>query len=82
MTMVDIHNCIPARPSGQHIGVLFGVGIEPLEVLVRVPVAAPSVVMVSGSFNPFFIETGWLVFVATVSILINKRMILVLVLSR
>ena len=62
MTMVDIHDCVPPGPSGQHIGVLLGVGIEPMEVLVRVAVAASFMVLVSGS------EIGWLVFVSTVGI--------------
>ena len=68
MTLGYIHNYIPPRPSGQFIGVLFGIGIEPMEILVRVPVAAASVVMVSGSFCPFIIEIGWLVFVSAVGI--------------
>ena len=69
--MCDIHDYIPPRPSWQHIGVLLSVGIAPMEVLAGVAIAAPSVVMVSGSFNPFFMEVGWLVFVSAVDILLT-----------
>ena len=69
--MCDIHNYIPTRPSEQHIGILLSVGIVPIEVLVRVAIAAPSMVTVSGPFNPFFTEVGWLVFVSTVDMLVT-----------
>ena len=68
ITMGDIHNYIPPRPSGQLIGVLLGVGIEPMEVLVRVAVATSFMVLVSGSFNPFIKVIGWFVFVSAVGI--------------
>ena len=71
MALGDIHNCIPPRPSKQYIGVLLGVGIEPMEVLVRVADAASSMAMVSDSFYPFVTEIGWLVFVLTVGILMT-----------
>ena len=70
-TMLDIHDCTPPRPSGQHIGALLGVGIKPMEILVRVAIAASFVVLVSGSFCPIAMETGWLVFVSTVGILMT-----------
>ena len=68
MTMLDIHNCIPPRPSGQHIGVLLGVGIKPMEELVRVAVADPFMILVSGALNPFVKVVGWLMFVSAVGI--------------
>ena len=71
MTRCDIHDYIPPRPSGHQIGALLSVGIAPLEAFVRIAVAAPFVVMVSGSFHPFFIKVGWLVFVSAVGILMT-----------
>ena len=68
MIMSDIHNCIPPRPSGQHIGVLLGVGIEPMEVLVIVAVTTTFVILVSGSFHPCIKIIGWFVFVPAVGI--------------
>ena len=66
-----VNDHIPPKPSGELTGLLLGVGVAPLEVIVRVPIAAPSMVMVSGSFYPFFIEVGWLVFVSAVGILVT-----------
>ena len=68
MTMGDIHNHIPPRPSEEFIGVLLGVGIKPMEVLVSVSVAASFVILVSGTFYPCIKIIGWLVFVPTVGI--------------
>ena len=66
--MSDIHDCIPPRPSEEFIGVLFGVGIKPMEVLVRVAVTTSFMILVSGSFNPFIKVVGWLKFVSAVGI--------------
>ena len=66
--MCDIHNHIPQRPPWQLIGVLLSVGIVPMELLVRIAVAAPFMVMVSGSFHPFFVKVGWFVLVSAVGI--------------
>ena len=71
VTMSDIHEHVPPRSSGQCVGALLSVGIAPMEALVRVPVAAPSMVMVSGSFCPFFMKAGWLVLVSAVGILVT-----------
>ena len=71
MTMVEIHDHIPPRPSGQHISVLLGVGIEPMEVLVRVAVATTFMVLMSGSFYPCIIKIGWFVLVSVVGILVT-----------
>ena len=48
MTMGDIQNYIPPRPSEEFIGALLGDGIKPMKVLVIVSVAAPFVILVSG----------------------------------
>ena len=68
MTMGDIHDYIPPRPSEEFIGVLFGVRIKPLEVLVSVSIAASFMILVSGTFYPCVEISGWLVFVPTVGI--------------
>ena len=68
MTMGDIHNCSPPRPSEEFIDVLLGVGIKPMEALVRVAVAASFMILVSGSFCPCIKIIGWFVFVSTVGI--------------
>ena len=68
MTMGDIHNHIPPRPSEEFIGVLLGVGIKPMEVLVRVAVTTSFMILVSGSFFPCIKIIGWFVFVSTVGI--------------
>ena len=68
MTMGDIHDCIPPRPSEDFIGVLLGDGVKPMEVLVSVSVAASFVILVSGSFHPCIKATGWLVFFPAVGI--------------
>ena len=61
-------NYIPPRPSEEFIGVLFGVRIEPLEVLVSVSVAASFMILVSGTFYPCVEIIGWLVFIPAVGI--------------
>ena len=66
--MGDIHDYIPPRPSEEFIGALLGVGIEPMEVLVSVPVATSFMILVSGSFCPCIKIIGWFVFVSAVGI--------------
>ena len=61
-------NHIPPRPSEEIIGVLFGVGIEPVKVFVSVSVAASFVILVSGTFYPCSIIVGRFVFVFTVGV--------------
>ena len=68
MTMGGIHNHIPRRPSEEFIGVLLGVRIKPMEVLVSVAIAAPLMIMVSGSIYPCIKIVGWLVFIPAVGI--------------
>ena len=68
MTMGDIHDCIPPRPSEDIAGVLLGDGVKPLEVLICVSVAASFVILVSGTFCPYIKVIGWFVFVPTVGI--------------
>ena len=68
MTMGDILDCIPPRPSEDFIGVSPGDGVEPVEVLVSVSVAASFMILVSGSFCPCIKMIGWLMFVPTVGI--------------
>ena len=66
-----IFDHIPPKPSGQCVGTLLGVGIAPMEARIRVAIAAPFMVMVSGSFHPFIIKVGWLVLVPAVGILVT-----------
>ena len=66
--MGNIHDYIPPRLSAEIISALFGIGIEPLEMLVGVSVAAPFMILVSGPFHPCIKIIGWLVFVPTVGI--------------
>ena len=68
MTMSDIHDYIPPRPSWENIGVLFGVGVKPMEIFLSVSVATSFVILVSGSFHPCSEVVGWFVFVSTVGI--------------
>ena len=66
--MGDIHYHIPPRLSEDIVGILFGEWIEPLEILVAVPVAASFVILVSGSLYPCIKVIRWFVLVPTVSI--------------
>ena len=68
MTVGYIHYYIPPGPSEDIIGVLFGEWIEPLEILVTVPVAASFVILVSGSLYPCIKVIRWFVLVPTVGI--------------
>ena len=68
MTMVDIQNYIPPRPSEDITGALFGVGIEPMEIFVSVSIAASFMILVIGTFHPCVEVIGWFVFVPTVGI--------------
>ena len=68
MTMSDIHDYIPPRPSWEDIGVLFGVGVKPMKVPLSVPVVTSLMILVSGSFYPCSKIVGWFVFVSTIGI--------------
>ena len=48
-----------------------GEWVEPLEMLVRISVAASFMILVSGSFCPCIIVISWLVFVPTVGIAVG-----------
>ena len=66
--MGDIHDYIPPRPSEELIGELFGIWIEPLEVLVSVLVAASFMILVSGAFYPCVVIFGWFVLIPAIGI--------------
>ena len=68
MTMGDILDCIPPRPSEEILGVLPGVGIKPMKMLVSVSVAASFVVLMGCAFCPCSIIVCWLVFVPAIGI--------------
>ena len=68
MTMGDIHDYIPPRPSWENIGVGFGVGVKPLKVSLSVPVVASLMILVIGSFYPCSKIVGWFVFISAIGI--------------
>ena len=68
MTLVDVQNYVPPRLSEDITGVLFGVGIEPMEIFVSVSVAASLMVLMSSSFYPCIKVVSWLMFVPAVGI--------------
>jgi len=68
MTLIDIQYYIPPRLSEDIIGVLFGVGVEPMEVFVGVSVTASLMVQMSGSIYPCIKVVGWLMLVPAVGI--------------
>ena len=66
--MSDIHDYIPPRPSWKTIGVLFGVGVEPLKISFCIPIASSLMIVMSGSINPCSIIVVVFVFIFAVGV--------------
>ena len=70
MTLVDIQDYIPPRPSEDIIGVLFGVGVVPMEIFVSVSVTASLMIQMSGTIYPCIKVVSWFMLVPAVGIVV------------
>ena len=68
MTLVDIQYYVPPRLSEDIIGVLFGVGVVPMEIFVSVSVTASLMVQMSSSIYPCIKAVSWFMLVPAVGI--------------
>ena len=71
MTMGDIHDYVPPRPSEDIIGVSFGEWVVPLEMLIAVSIAASFVILMSGSLYPCIKVISGLKLVFTIGITVG-----------